>query len=185
MNVDNFNINMIKEEKKRYEIFLKKYYDKFDVIEKKHDSYISQLITLEGVIFGAVVIFTSSDQFTFWLILAVCFILLSLIFGILRQSISIKGDYESQTWNYKFELESHWSLREIWKDDSVKNEKDFFKPKLDKKEEYTRNKFSYKILRFLHLDLDKIEFIFVVTFILSLFFLIINLIFRVPILLRP
>jgi hypothetical protein len=110
--------------------------------------------------------------------------LISLIFGIWRQSISIQSDYQSQQDDYEWEQKNNWSNREIWNDKTVKNEKEFFESdKKIYKIDY-KNKFSYKILVFLHLNADRIENIFKITFIISLLLLIINLIFKVPVLLN-
>ena len=82
--LDPINKKMIEQEKTRHKQFLEHHFEKYDQLAERHDSYISQLITLEGVIFGAVIIFTNSQQITAWLVMAVCLILLSLIFGVWR-----------------------------------------------------------------------------------------------------
>jgi len=93
--LDPINKNMIEQEKARHKQFLEKHFEKYDSLSDKHDFYISQLITLEGVIFGAVVIFSNPEQVSIWLILSVCLILISLIFGIWRQRIAINASYQS------------------------------------------------------------------------------------------
>jgi uncharacterized membrane protein YqjE len=56
------------------------------------------LITLEGVILGATIIFTNAQQITVWLVTAVCLILVSLIFGVWRQKISVEAGYQTHEW---------------------------------------------------------------------------------------
>jgi hypothetical protein len=56
----NLNKELLDEENNRHKQFLHKHFEKYDFLETKHDSYVTNLITLEGVIFGAVIIFTNS-----------------------------------------------------------------------------------------------------------------------------
>lgn len=182
--LDPINKNMIEQEKARYKQFLEKHFEKYDHLSERHDSYISQLMTLEGVIFGAIILFTNSQQITIWLISAVCLILVSLIFGIWRQNISIQADYQSHEWNYYQELKNHWWLRELWKDETVKTEKELIESSIKDKETDYMKKFSYKLLKFFRLNADRVENIFVVGLILALFLLILHLFFKAPVLLN-
>jgi len=183
--LDPINKKMVEQEKARHKQFLERHFEKYDQLAERHDSYISQLIALEGVIFGAVIIFTNSQQITVWLVLAVCLILISLIFGIWRQNISIQANYQSHEWNYYQELKNHWWTRELWKDETVKTEKEVIEPNIKNRETAYEKKFSYKFLKFLRLNADRIENIFVISFILSLFLLILHLFFKAPVLLNP
>jgi hypothetical protein len=86
--------------------------------------------------------------------------------------------------DYYQELKNHWWTRELWKDDSVKTEKEVIEPHLEKRDGAYKGKFEYKLLKFLHLNADRIESIFMVSFILSLFLLILHLVFKAPVLLN-
>lgn len=183
--LDPINKKMVEQEKVRHKLFLDRHFEKYDHLAERHDSYISQLITLEGAIFGVVIIFTNSQQITVWLVLAVCLILVSLIFGVWRQNISIQADYQSHEWNYYQELKNHWWARELWKDETVKTEKEIIEPNIKDRETAYEKKFSYKLLKFLRLNADRIENIFVTSFILALFLLILHLLFKTPVLLNP
>jgi hypothetical protein len=176
---DPINRKMIKQEKERYKQFLEQHVEKYEKLDERHDNYISQLITLEGVILGATIIFTNAQQVTIWLVGAVCLILVSLIFGIWRQKISVEAGYQSHEWDYYQELKSHWWRREeLWKDDSVKIEKKLIEPYLKKTDGSYKNKFEYKLLKLLRLNADRIETVFIVSFLLSLFLLILHLLFK-------
>jgi len=183
--LDPINKTMVEQEKARHKQFQERHFEKYDLLAERHDSYISQLITLEGVIFGAVIIFTNSQQITIWLILAVCLILVSLIFGVWRQNISIQANYQSHEWNYYQELKNHWWTRELWKDETVKTEKEVIEPNLEDSETAYKKKFQYKLLKILRLNADRIESIFVISLIVSLFLLILHLLFKAPVLLNP
>ncbi len=183
--LDPINKKMIEQEKERHKRFLELHSEKFEKLEERHDSYISQLITLEGVILGATIIFTNAQQITIWLVMAVCLILVSLIFGIWRKKISIEANYQTHEWNYYQELKSHWWTRELWKDNSVKTEKEVMEPHLKERDGAYKKKFEYKLLKFLRLNADRIETIFIVSFLFSLFLLILHLIFKTPVLLNP
>jgi len=183
--LDPINKKMVEQEKARHKHFLERHFEKYDQLAERHDSYISQLITLEGVIFGAVIIFTNSQQITVWLILAVCLILVSLIFGVWRQNISIQANYQSHEWNYYQELKNHWWTRELWKDETVKTEKEVIEPNLEKQEDAYKKKLEYKVLKLLRLNADRIENIFVISLVFSLFLLILHLLFKAPVLLNP
>jgi len=183
--LDPINKKMVEQERARHKQFLERHFEKYDQLVERHNSYISQLITLEGGIFGAVIIFTNSQQITIWLILAVCLILVSLIFGIWRQNISIQANYQSHEWNYYQELKKHWWTRELWKDETVKTEMEVIEPYLEKQEDAYKKKLEYKVLKLLRLNADRIENIFVVSFVLSLFLLILHLLFKAPALLNP
>lgn len=169
------NKQMIEQEKARHSQYLEKHFEKYDELANKHDTYINQLITLEGAILGGVVVFTSPEQNTIWMMFSVCLILISIIFGIIRQNMAITSGYQSHEWNYANELKNHWWTRELWKDDSVKMEKDLMSKHVDGMETSYKKKFSYKILKFFRLNADRIEFIFVTTFIISLILLIVHL----------
>jgi uncharacterized membrane protein len=183
--LDPINKKMVEQEKARHKQFLERHFEKYDLLAERHDAYTSQLITLEGVIFGAVIIFTNSQQVTVWLVLAVCLILVSLIFGVWRQNISNQANYQSHEWNYYQELKNHWWIRELWKDEAVKIEKEVIEPNIKDRETAYEKKFSYKLLKFLRLDADRIENIFVISFILALFLLILHLLSKAPVLLNP
>lgn len=178
--LDPINKNMIEQEKLRHKQFLEKHFEKYDILSGKHSSYVSQIITLEGVILGIVVVFTNSQQVTLWLILAVCLILFSLIFGIWSQYIEIKASYQSHEDSYYQELKNHWWTRELWKDETVKTEKEIIEPNLDKTRTGYKNQASYKILKFLRLNADRVENIFIISFVIALSFLIIHLIYKAP-----
>lgn len=179
--MESYDQKMIEQEKANHEQFLTRHFEKYDVLSERHKSYISQLITLEGVILGALVIFTNPQQMTIWLISAVCFILFSLIFGIWRQTIAIQSDFQSHEWNYYQKLKSHWWSREsLWNDQTVKTEKEIFGSHLkDPTSTYTKT-LQYKLLKLLKLDADKVEAIFVVSLILALALLMLHLLFKAP-----
>lgn len=181
--LDPINKKMIEQEKTRHKQFLEKHFEKYDSLSDKHDSYISQLITLEGVVFGAVVIFSNPQQVSVWLVLSVCLILLSLIFGVWRQRIAINASYQSHEWNYYQEIKNHWWTRELWKDDSVKTEKEVIEPNIKDREDAYKKTTEYKVLKLLKLNADRIETIFIVSFIAALFLLILHMVFKAPTLL--
>lgn len=174
--LDLINKKMVAQENLRHKQFLEKHFDKYDVLKEKHDNHISQLITLEGVILGIVIVFTNSQQVTVWLILAVCLILFSLIFGIWSQSIGIQADYQSHEWGYYQELKNNWFLRELWKDETVKTEKQMVEPNIPDRQTSYEKTIMYKVLKFLHLNADRIEAIFKLTFVVALFLMILHLI---------
>lgn len=182
--LDPINKKMVEQEKERHKRFLEQHAEKYERLAERHDNYISQLITLEGVILGATIIFTNAQQVTIWLVLAVCLILISLIFGIWRQKISVEASYQTHEWNYYQELKNHLWTRELWKDDTVKTEKEVIEPNLEKRDGAYKDKFEYKLLKFLRLNADRIEAIFVISFILSLFLLILHLLFKAPVFLN-
>jgi hypothetical protein len=183
--LDPINKKMVEQEKERHKRFLEQHAEKYEKLAERHDNYIAQLITLEGVILGATIIFTNAQQVTIWLVGAVCLILLSLIFGVWRQRISVEAGYQTHQWNYYQELKSHWWTRELWKDDSVKTEKEVIEPNLEKSDGAYKNKFEYKLLKLFRLNADRVEAVFIVSFLLSLFFLILHLLFKAPSLLNP
>lgn len=183
--LDPINKKMIDQEKERHKRFLEQHAEKYEKLAERHDNYIAQLITLEGVILGATIIFTNAQQVTIWLVGAVCLILVSLIFGVWRQKISVEAGYQGHEWNYYQELKSHWWTRELWKDDSVKTEKEVIEPNLEKRDGAYKDKFEYKLLKLLRLNADRVEAIFIVSFLLSLFLLILHLLFKAPSLLNP
>lgn len=182
--LDPINGQMVEQEKLRHKQFLEKHFEKYDALGEKHDSHISQLITLEGVILGIIIVFTNSQQVTPWLIVAVCLILISLIFGIWSQSLGIQASYQSHEWNYYQELKSHWFTREIWKDSTVKSEKEIIEPNITDRETAYEKTFMYKVLKTLHLNADRIEAIFKLSFVTALFLMIIHLISKAPILIN-
>lgn len=178
------NKNMLEQEKIKHERFLERHFQKYDTLAEKHDSYISHLTSLEGVIFGAIVIFMNPLQISIPLIIATSLLLVSLVFGIWRQRISIQSNYQTHEWNYYQELQHHWWSRELWKDSTVKSEKELLEPYLVKNDASYKKTCEYKILKLLHLDADKIENIFVVSFMLSLVFLIGYWLSKTPYLLK-
>lgn len=182
--LDPINKKMIEQENARHKQFLEKHFEKYEFLSEKHDSYISQLITLEGVVFGAVVIFSNPEQVSIWLILSVCLILISLIFGIWRQRIAINASYQSHEWNYCQEIKNHWWTRELWKDGTVKTEKEVIEPNIKDREDAYKKTFEYKVLKFFRLNADRIETIFIVSFIAALFLLIMHMAFKAPTLLN-
>lgn len=179
--LDPINKKMIEQEKEKHKQFLERHFAKYDELAEKHDSYISQLINLEGAIFGAVVIFTNSEQITTWLILAVCLILISLMFGIWRQNIAIESKYQSHEWSYYQELKNHWWSRELWNDESLKTEKEIIESNLKARETIYEKNLSYKILKITHLNADRVENIFKISLVLALSLLILHLFFKSPI----
>jgi hypothetical protein len=182
--LDPINKQMVEQENIRHKQFLEKHFEKYNSLGEKHDSHISQLITLEGVILGIVIVFTNSQQVTIWLILAVCLILFSLIFGIWSQSIGIQANYQSHEWDYYQELKNHWFTRELWKDETVKTEKQIIEPNIPDKEIAYKKTLTYKILKFFHLNADRIENIFKLSFVLALFIMILHLLSKAPVLLN-
>lgn len=176
------NKKMIEQEKERYKQFLERHFEKYDALSNKHDSYISQLITLEGVVFGAVVIFSNPQQISIWLVLSICLILLSLTFGIWSQRIAVNASYQSHEWNYYQEMRNHWWTRELWKDDTLKTEKEVIEPNIIKyREDAYKKTIEYKVTKFLRLNADRIETIFIVSFIAALFLLIVHMVFKTPV----
>lgn len=182
--LDPINKQMVEQEKLRHEQFLEKHFEKYEALGEKHDLHISQLITLEGVILGIVIVFTNSQQVTLWLILAVCLILFSLIFGIWSQSLGIQASYQSHEWNYYQELKNNWFTRELWKDSTVKSEKEIIEPNVAGKETAYEKTFMYKVLKMLHLNADRIEAIFKISFVLALFLMVLHLVTKAPVLLN-
>jgi hypothetical protein len=182
--LDPINKKMIEQEKERHKQFLERHFEKYDALSEKHDSYISQLITLEGVVFGAVVIFSNPQQISIWLVLSVCLILLSLIFGIWRQRIAVNSSYQSHEWNYYQEIKSHWWTRELWKDETVKTEKELIEPNIKDREDAYKKTVEYKVLKFFRLNADRIEMIFIASLIAALFLLILHMVFKTSVLLK-
>jgi len=180
---DPINKRMLEQEKERHKQFLKQHFEKYDVLAQRHSSYIYQLITLEGGILAAIIVFTNSQQITIWFTIAVFLILLSLAFGIWRQHLSIQASYQIHQQDYCWGLESHWWTRELWKDETVKKEKEIIEPNLKKSEIDYKNTLSYKVLKLFRLNADRVENVFVISFVFALFFLILHLLFKVPILL--
>jgi hypothetical protein len=172
---ESINKKMIDQEKVKHDAFLEKHFDKYDVLSEKQSSFRSQLITLEGVILAAVIVFTNNESVTIWLILSVCLILISIFFGIWSQDMSIQASYQTHEDDYSQELKRHWWLRELWGDSSVKTEKEFIGKHLEEREGAYKKKFEYKILKVLHLNADRVELIFKLTFIFALFFLILHI----------
>lgn len=170
------NRNNLEQEKARHERFLEKHSEKSEKLSEKHSSSISQLITLEGAILTAIIVFGKPEEATVWLILGICFILTSLFFGVWLQNIATQSGYQSQEWEYEQEMRHHWWTRELWKDESVKTEKKLIEPHLDERGEAYKKTFTYKVLKFFHLNHDRVENIFKITFLISLLFLIFHFI---------
>lgn len=166
------NKNNIEQERIKHERFLEKHAEKSEKLSERHSSSISQLITLEGAIFTAIIVFGKPEEATIWLILGICSILVSLFFGVWLQTIATEADYQSHEWNYGQEMRHHWWTRELWKDDTVKTEKELIEPHLKERDEAYKKKFMYKVFKFLHLNHDRVEAIFKITFLLALLFLI-------------
>ncbi|MEK7549160.1 MAG: hypothetical protein AAB496_01575 [Patescibacteria group bacterium] len=166
----------LEQERERHTRFLEKHAEKAEKLSERHSSSIYQLITLEGVILAAVVVFGNPEEATSWLILGISSILISLFFGVWLQNISTQSGYQSQEWEYQQEMESHWWRRELWKDDSVKTEKELIEPHLKERANAYKKTFTYKILKFFHLNHDRVENIFKITFLISLLFLILHFI---------
>jgi len=178
--LDPINRKMVEQENIRHKQFLEKHFEKYNALGEKHDSHISQLITLEGVILGVVIVFTNSQQVTVLLILAVCLILFSLIFGIWSQSIGIQANYQSHEWDYYQELKNNWFMRELWKDETVKIEKQIIEPNILDKENAYEKTVTYRILKVFHLSSDRIEVIFKLSFVSALFLMILHLLSKAP-----
>jgi NAD+--asparagine ADP-ribosyltransferase len=104
--------------------------------------------------------------------------LISLIFGAFRQNISIKASYQSHQWDYDNELQHHSMMRNILRDNTLEMEKEIVQ--LQTRINYKKD-FSYKVLKFLRLNADRVENIFIICFIVSLVFLIIHLLSKVPV----
>lgn len=173
--IDPINKKMIEQEKRKHEAFMEKHFDKYDALSERQNSFRSQLITLEGVIFAAVVIFTNGQNVSVWLIAAITLILISIFFGIWAQDMFIASSYQSHEWNYVQAVRGNWWSRELWGDKTVKDEKALSEPELSKMEESYKKKITYKILKFLHLNADRIDNIFKLTFIIALFLLILHI----------
>lgn len=179
--IDSINKKMIEQEKERHQRFLEKHFEKYDLLSNKHDSYISQLITLEGVVFGAIVIFSNPPQASNWLVLSVFLMLVSMCFGIWRQKMAMNASYQSHESDYYEEFKRHWWTRELWKDDSVQTEKEIIEPTIKNREESHKKGLEYKILKLLKLNADRIEAIFVASFIAALFLLMLHMMFKAPV----
>jgi len=65
--LDPINRRNIEQEKARHERFLEKHAEKSEKLSEKHSSSITQLITLEGVILTAIVIFANPQEATIWI----------------------------------------------------------------------------------------------------------------------
>ncbi len=175
--LDPINQKMIEQEKaNKHNKFLEKHSDNFTRISDKHSSMISQLITLEGVIFAAIIIFSEPETITVWILFSICLILISLIFGIWLQNIKTQSDYQSHEWDYKYELESSWWRRELWKDETVGVEKELIQSNLNERDMEYKKTYTYKVLKFFKLNHDRVENIFKATFLLALLFLIFHFI---------
>ncbi|OGH16757.1 MAG: hypothetical protein A3C30_00240 [Candidatus Levybacteria bacterium RIFCSPHIGHO2_02_FULL_40_18] len=172
--LDPINRRNIEQEKARHERFLEKHAEKSEKLSEKHSSSITQLITLEGVILTAIVIFANPQEATIWLTLGICSILFSLFFGIWLQNIATQADYQSQEWDYEQEMKHYWWSRELWKDETVKTEKEVVEPHLKEREDAYKKTFTYKVLKFFHLNHDRVENIFKTLFLISLLFLILH-----------
>lgn len=173
--IDPINKKMIEQEKAKHEAFMEKHFDKYDTFTERQNSFRSQLITLEGVIFAAIVIFTNGQNVSVWLIAAITLILISIFFGIWAQDMFITASYQSHEWNYVQAVRGNWWSRELWGDNTVKTEKELAEPELSKTEDAYKKKVTYKILKFLHLNADRIDNIFKITFIFALFMLILHI----------
>ncbi len=170
------NLQNIEREKERHQTFMDRHSEKSEKLAEKHSNSITQLITLEGVILTAIVVFGKPEEATVWLIRGIVLILVSLIFGIWLQTIGTQADLQSWEWEYQQELNSHWWRRELWKDSTVKYEKAMIEPHLKEGEEEYKEKINYKIMKLFNLNYDRIENIFKITFLVSLLFLIIHFI---------
>jgi len=168
------NQKNIEQEKNRHDKFLEKHGEKYEKLSEKHSAFIFQLITLQSVILTAIVLFSNPEDVTVWIILAICSILVSLFFGVWLQNLSIQADYQNHQWEYKCEMESHWWSRKLWKDNTVEEEKKLFESELKEMDDRYMKTFTYKVLKFLHLNHDRIENIFKITFLISLLLLIIH-----------
>jgi len=178
-------LKMIEQENIRHNQFLDHHFKKYTKLAEKHDSYISQLITLESAILGATVIFTNSQQVTVWLIIANILTIVSLGFGVWSQRLAVESGYQSLEWNYVQEERNHLRSRELWKDSTLEYDKDLIETELNKQEIAFQKKIEYKLLKALHLNADRVANIFIVSFIFSLLLLIMHLIFKAPVLLNP
>ena len=168
------NRKNIEAEMEKHQRFRDKHAAKSEKLAEKHSAFISQLITLEGAILTAVIIFGKPEEATNWIVLAISFILISIFFGVWVQNIGAQADYQSQEWEYQQELEHHWWTRELWKDETVKAEKELIEQHLKDRENAYKSTFTYKILKFFNLTHDRVENIFKITFLISLVFLILH-----------
>lgn len=173
--IEPINKKMIEQEKAKHSAFMEKHFDKYDTLSERQNSFRSQLITLEGVIFAAIVIFTNSQNVSIWLIAAITLILISIFFGIWAQDMFIASSYQSHEWNYVQAVRGHWWLRELWGDKTIQEEKALVEPELQKTEGLFKKKITYKLLKILHLNADRIDNLFKITFILALFMLIVHI----------
>ena len=174
--IEPINLKNIEQENERHQRFMDRHSEKSEKLAEKHSNSITQLITLEGVILTAIVVFGEPEEATIWLIGGIVLILVSLIFGVWLQTIGAQADLQSWEWEYQQELSSSWWRRELWKDTTVKDEKAMIEPHLKNREEEYKKKINYKIMKLFNLNYDKIENIFKITFLVSLLFLIIHFI---------
>lgn len=170
------NDKMLEQERSRHDEFLNKHFEKYDVLSEKASSSISQLMTLEGVMFAAIVILSNPEHATLWLFLGISSILVSLFFGVWSQKISIQSMYQSHEDGYYQELKNNWWKRELWGDKTIAAEKELIEPHIKDLENSYKKTYSYKILNLFRLNADRIENIFRGAFMLSILLLIIHFI---------
>lgn len=168
------NRNNIEQEKARHERFLERHSEMAEKLSERHSSSVSQLITLEGAILATVVVFGKPEELTIWLILGICSILFSLFFGVWLQNIAIQANYQSHEWEYEQEMRHHWWTRELWNDGSVKAEKELVEPHLNERADAYKKTFTYKVLKLFHLNHDRVENTFKISFLISLLFFILH-----------
>lgn len=168
---------MIEQERKRYEEVVKQYQIKGEKLSDRTNNFYSQIITLEGVIVGAVVLFMG-NQSTIWVAIALILLVVSIVFGIWSQRLSLISAYWIHQFEHKNNLKSHWWTRELWGDDTVKTEKEIIEPHLEKEDD--KKELKLDLLKILHLNADKVEKIFIASFIIALLFFIVHIIIKIP-----
>jgi len=176
--LDPISKNMVEQERVRLTQDLEKFQEESRLLIHKHHTHISQLITLESIIFGAIIIFTNTEQVTLFLIISIVLILVSLIFGIWSQSLSDKEGFQANQWSYNERLRSSWMIREIWKDPTVKKEREMLESYLKDYMQLFKTTLWQKALTIFRLNADLVDNIFVFSFIISLGFLIFHFVIR-------
>ena len=130
---------MLADEKSRHDKALDEITKGWPILEEKSEKFVAQVISLEGVMFGAVVIFTNTQNITVFLLFALISMIISMAFGVWSQDIAIKAKQWSIQFDWDNEMKRNWMFRESWKDKSIEFEKQLCKSSTDlmmKKPEY-------------------------------------------------
>lgn len=154
-------------------MFLERHQDKFETLKSNHSQFIWQIITLEGVIFGGIMLFQDKSTVTISLFISLLCLILSIIIGVILQRLRIDSDYWSHDFRYKLRKGSNEFARKLWKDVTLDWEKEITK-NINLEESTNSREFINKIFTKLHLTQERIELGFVVFFIISLIFLFIH-----------